>query len=156
MRRTLWVTFCIILLAVSTAAAAPRFGLRPIGVCSRDINPWGHASNCSCDDDNVYDERSGMCLKGNAVEKMIVQGAVSAGMMAIGGETTGFLITTSDGEAYELILKITDQEKLNKLSGMQFEIEGELITIEAIEFNERNALIADRLTVLEQYDHRNM
>ena len=70
-------------------------------------------------------------------------------MVAVGGETTGFLIETDDGRAYELVLALDDREKLEKSSGMWFEIEGEAITIEGVEQGRRQAIIADQIRVLE-------
>ncbi len=119
------------------------------GACTRDINPWGHAGRCSCDVGQKYDERAGLCLAGDEIETVVVSGAVTAGMMGIGGETTGFIIETKNGDVYELILKTADQDQLNKLSGMWFEIEGELIAIESVERKERKAIIAERISVLE-------
>jgi hypothetical protein len=76
-------------------------------------------------------------------------GAVSAGLAAIGGETTGFEIKTQAEGSYELILKVVDQEKLSTLDGMWFEVVGELITIESVERKDRKAIIVDKLAVLE-------
>jgi hypothetical protein len=149
MKLILFLVISAVIFFVSSVNATPRSGLRPQGICTSDINSWGHASQCSCSDGEVYDERSGLCLKRDGAEKIMAQGTVSSGMMAIGGETTGFTIKTSDGTSYELILKTADQEKLSKLSGMWFEIEGELITIEGVEIKDRKVIIADRVAVLE-------
>jgi len=149
MKRSIYIAFCAVLVSISTALASPRVGTKSAGVCTRDFNLWGHASQCSCADSHVYDVRSGLCLQEAAAEKIMVQGTVSSGIMAIGGETTGFTIETSEGNSYELVLKIVDQDKLSKLSGMWFEVEGELITIKGVEAKERKAIIADRVAVLE-------
>lgn len=140
---------CCLFLTVSSAMASPRAGHPPEGICTRDINPWGHASHCSCNDDASYDERSGLCLQGIEVKTITVQGPVSAGVMAIGGETTGFTITAEDGASYELILQGADQEKLTELSGMWIEIEGEQISRRGIEIRERPTIIVERIAVLE-------
>lgn len=149
MKITPSIAICVVLITLSSAMASPRVGQRPEGMCTRDLNLWGHASQCSCDTYTIYDERSGLCLQGNDIEQIRVQGAITAGMMAIGGETTGVLIKTSEGESYELILKIADQEKLTKLNGIWFEIVGELISIESVEIKGRKAIMADRIAVLE-------
>lgn len=133
--------------AASTASI--RIGHVPDGICTRDFNLWGHASSCNCDEGAVYDDRAGLCLEGEESEKIIVQGAISAGMAAIGGETTGFLIETSEAKSFELILKLEDQQKLTKLSGLWFEIEGEPIIIESVEMKHRQVLIVDVIRVLE-------
>jgi len=78
-----------------------------------------------------------------------VQGVVQSDMAAIGGETTGFMIETAEKNTFELILPIEDQEKLRKLSGIWFEISGESILIESIEMGERQAIIVDKISVLE-------
>ena len=149
MKITPSIAICVVLITTSSAMASPRVGQRPEGMCTRDLNLWGHASQCSCETCNIYDERSGLCLQGDDVEQITVQGAITAGMMAIGGETTGFSIKTSEGDSYELILKTADQEKLTKLNGIWFEIEGELINIESVEIKGRTAIITDRIAVLE-------
>lgn len=139
----------IMLLFASSALAEPRVGNRPDGICTMDINPWGHSSQCSCDQGKVYDQRANLCLENGAVEEIVIQGAVSAGIAAIGGETTGFEIKTQTEQSYELILKVVDQEKLSTLDGMWFEIVGELINIESVERKDRPAIIVEKIAVLE-------
>ena len=143
------IAFCTTLLLCSSLWASPRTGQRPEGICTSDFNLWGHSSQCSCEEGTVYDQRAGLCLEDGEATEVTVQGAVSAGMAAIGGETTGFEIKTKDQKSYELILKVADQEKLSKSDGMWFEIAGELIIIKGVERKERNALIAEQLGVLE-------
>ena len=148
--KKLWITsFCTALLTSSLVFASPRTGQRPEGICTSDYNLWGHSSQCSCEEGASYDERAGLCLGGAAAEEITVQGPVSAGMAAIGGETTGFEITSQAGESYELILKVADQEKLSTLDGVWFEVTGELIIIEGVEKKERQAIIGEQLGVLE-------
>ena len=137
------------LLVCSSPFAAPRTGQRSVGICTSDFNLWGHSSQCSCDQSKVYDQRAGLCLEDTEAAEITVQGAVSAGLAAIGGETTGFEIKTQAEGSYELILKVVDQEKLSTLDNMWFEVVGELITIESVERKERKAIIVDKLAVLE-------
>lgn len=137
------------LLVCSSPFAAPRTGQRSVGICTSDFNLWGHSSQCSCDQSKVYDQRAGLCLEDREAAEITVQGAVSAGLAAIGGETTGFEIKTQAEGSYELILKVVDQEKLSTLDNMWFEVVGELITIESVERKERKAIIVDKLAVLE-------
>lgn len=136
-------------LSVASSAPSPRLGQQPAGVCTRDFNPWGQASRCTCAEGSVYDERAGLCLSGDKSDDMLLQGAVSSDVAAIGGETTGFLIETAEKETFELILTIEDQDKLRKIDGMWFEISGEPITIESVEMAERQAIIVDKISVLE-------
>ncbi len=137
------------LLVCSSPLAAPRTGQRSVEICTSDFNLWGHSSQCSCDQGKVYDQRAGLCLEDKEAVEITVQGAVSAGLAAIGGETTGFEIKTQAEGSYELILKVVDQEKLSSLDGMWFEVVGEIITIESVERKERKAIIVDKLAVLE-------
>jgi len=137
------------LLVCSSPLAATRTGQRSVGICTSDFNLWGHSSQCSCHQSKVYDQRAGLCLEDKEAVEITVQGAVSAGLAAIGGETTGFEIKTQAEGSYELILKVVDQEKLSTLDGMWFEVVGELITIESVERKERKAIIVDNLAVLE-------
>ena len=139
----------IILFSASCALASPRVGNRPDGICTGDSNLWGHSSQCFCDQGKIYDQRAGLCLEDKEVEEITVQGAVSAGMAAIGGETTGFEIKTPAENSYELILKVVDQQKLSTLNGMWFEVVGELVKIESVERKQRPAIIVKKLAVLE-------
>ena len=138
-----------ILLFSSAVWAAPRTGVRPEGICTSDFNLWGHSSQCSCAVGKDYDQRAGLCLDASEAEEITVSGPISAGMAAIGGETTGFEISSKQGDTYELILKVADQEKLSSLDKMWFEVTGDLIIIEGIERKERKAIIAETLGVLE-------
>lgn len=149
MKKISTLVICLLSITFSLATASPRTGQRPEGVCLRDFNLWGHASNCSCKEQKVYDDRAGLCLEDGDGVKIIVQGPISAGMVAIGGETTGFVIKTPEGVSYELILKVADQKKLKKLSGLWFEVAGEFIVINSVEIAERKAIIVDTLAVLE-------
>lgn len=149
MKKISVITICIVLLIFSSALAAPRSGQQPEGICTRDLNLWGHASRCSCQDGKVYDSRAGLCLVNTKGEMFMVQGAILADMAAIGGETTGISIETEKDGTYELILQSTDQEKLKKLNGMWFEVVGEFIIIESVEIKERRAIIVEKLAVLE-------
>lgn len=139
----------IMLFCVSVAIASPRTGIRPEGICTRDLNLWGNASQCSCAEGQVYDERAGLCLEGLNSKEILAQGALSANLAAIGGETTGFAIKTPEDDVYELILKVPDREKLKKLDGMYIEVAGELITITSVERKGRKAIIVEKLAVLE-------
>lgn len=133
----------------STAMISPRMGTNPVGICTMDFNPWGQASQCSCDQGQKYDERAGLCLSDGDAENIITQGKLETGMMAVGGETTGIVLTTYDDQSYELIVKVEERERLEKISGQSFEVTGELIKIESVEREERAAIIVEALNVLE-------
>ena len=148
MKNILLASLCIVLLS-SAVWASPRTGVRPEGICTSDFNLWGYSSQCSCADGRSYDQRAGLCLDNEEVEEITVSGAIASGMAAIGGETTGFEITSKEGDTYELILKVADHEKLSSLDKMWFEVTGELISIEGVERKERKAIIAETLGVLE-------
>ncbi len=126
-----------------------RIGTIPSGICTMDLNSWGKASQCSCVERQTYDERAGLCLNEGEPENVNIQGKIETGMMAIGGETTGVILTTYEGQSYELIVKMAEKEKLEKLSGQSFEVLGELIRIESVESIERRAIIVTSLNVLE-------
>ena len=96
-----------------------------------------------------YDERAGLCFTEKPSEHITVQGPVSAGIMAIGGETTGIIIEVADNQSYELIVKKVEEKKLTKLSGIWFEVSGNLISLPAVERKKRPAIIVENLHVLE-------
>ena len=141
-------------LSLSFAAASPRVGQRSMGICTSDFNLWGNASQCSCEHEEVYDERSGFCLASGEAEEITVQGAISSDVAAIGGETTGFLIKTFAEKSYELILKVADQERVKERDGPWFEVSGEHIIIESVEMKQRHAIIVDTLSILEKVQIR--
>ncbi len=149
MKRVLCILILATLFFTSSAMGSPRVGHNPTGMCTRDFNPWGHASTCSCDNNAIYDERAGLCFTDGETEKITVQGPVSAGMAAIGGETTGVVLETADNITYELIVTVADREKLQKISGMWFEVTGDFINITSVTRGERRAIIVDTLGVLE-------
>lgn len=140
---------CLMLLNAGCATSSPPLGTMAQGICTRDLNPWGHASQCSCEPGWQYDQRAGLCLDSGEALPIMVQGKLMAGVMAIGGETTGFVITTSQGEPYDLFLKMADQEKLLKLDGLTLEVEGDELVIQSLERNERKAIIVEKISVLE-------
>jgi hypothetical protein len=148
MKNILLTSFCFLMLC-SSVWASPRTGVHPEGICTSDYNLWGHSSQCSCAEGRGYDRRAGLCLESGNPEEITVSGAIAAGLAAIGGETTGFEITSKEGDTYELILKVGDQEKLSTLDKMWFEVTGELIVIEGVERKERTAIIAEKLGLLE-------
>lgn len=139
----------LILCASCVSAFSPRTAHLPQGICTRDINEWGHAGNCSCESNLQYDPRSGLCIDAQTTESITIQGVVTADAMAIGGETTGFVIESKEGRSYELILRISDQKKIRKLSGMWFEVEGGPLVIHSVELKKRNSIIVERIRVLE-------
>lgn len=149
MKKISILTICVLLIAFSSSTASPRIGQRTVGICTRDSNLWGYASLCSCKEQEVYDDRAGLCLEDGEGEKITVQGPISTGMVAIGVESTGFVIKTPEEVSYELILKVADQKKLQNLSGQWFEVAGEFIIIKSVEITERKAIIVDTLAVLE-------
>lgn len=149
MKKILLLFICMFLASCSTASIGSRVGMMPDGKCTRDINIWGNSGNCFCNEGETYDERAGLCLTAGADEEITIQGSITAGMVAVGGETTGVEIRTHEGVSYELIVKVEDDEKLQNLSGQQFEVKGEIIIIKSVELQERRVIIVNSLHVLE-------
>ncbi len=147
--RNIQLVLLSIVLFSSSVWASPRTGVRPEGICTSDFNLWGHSSQCSCAEGSTYDQRAGLCLDNEEGDEITVSGPIAAELAAIGGETTGFAISTEEDVTYELILKVADQEKLITLDKMWFEVTGELIIIEGVERKDRKAIIAETLRVLE-------
>ncbi len=143
------LTLCLLLIALTLATASPRIGHRPEGVCTRDLNPWGHASQCSCKKQDIYDDRAGLCLEDGEVEKITVRGTISSGVVATGGKTPGFVIHIPEGAFYELILNVAERNKLQNLTGQWFEVAGEIVLVKSVEVAERRILIVDSIAVLE-------
>ncbi|BHH85330.1 hypothetical protein LA52FAK_36190 [Desulforhopalus sp. 52FAK] len=79
----------------------------------------------------------------------MVQGPILTDMVAIGGETTGFVLNTPQNAAYELIVTVADQKKLQTIGNIWFEVTGDLINIISVEHGPRQAIIVETLRVLE-------
>lgn len=152
MKKIFITAICLTMWFSASALAAtpsPRLGQLPEGICTMDFNPWGNPSQCHCRESALYDERAGLCFTGEGGGEIVVQGPVSVGMAAVGGETTGFVIETESDQSYELVLSLEDQEKLGNATGMWFEIAGEPILIQSVEQGHRRAIIVNEIRVLE-------
>lgn len=57
-------------------------------------------------------------------------GTIKSGMMAIGGETTGTLLVTEQGESYELVM---EPEMLHELAGKKAKVSGTLLEKQGVE-----------------------
>ncbi|MBF0442454.1 MAG: hypothetical protein HQK54_11160 [Oligoflexales bacterium] len=134
------------LLTISSAGFSERMTAEGRGVCTRDYNAWGHPSVCNCKEGSVYSKESGYCLKGER-EDVMLQGTLMTRVVAIGGETTGITITTSEG-SFDLIMTNEMRDRMMNADGLYFEVEGEKIRIKGIE-RTRNAIIVKRLDCLE-------
>ena len=149
MNKIMVFVICVFLASCSVASITPRLGTMPEGMCTRDINQWGQSGHCSCEEGKTYDERAGLCLAAGGGGKVIVQGTIVAGMDAIRGETTGFEIRNFEGVSYHLALKVDDRKKLQDLSGLWFEVIGDVVIVESAEMKNRKIIIVDSLHFLE-------
>jgi hypothetical protein len=116
-------------------------------VCTQDFNPWGHSSRCQCPEASVWNQKIGECLKGEKYP-ILVQGVIRSDVFAIGGETTGIELQTADG-TFELVVKLEDQEKLQRANGLYFEVSGEFVLKRGVERPWRPTIIVDSLAWLE-------
>ena len=115
--------------------------------CTQDFNEWGHGSRCGCPEATQYNQRIGRCLQGEAYP-IRVQGVLHSGVMAIGGETTGFELETKFGR-FELIVRLADVAKLQKANGLTFEVSGEFLLMPGVETHQRPVIVVDELNWLE-------
>ncbi|MBC7661341.1 MAG: hypothetical protein H7249_16725 [Chitinophagaceae bacterium] len=121
-----------------------------VGMCTRDFNPWGHSSMCSCPHATRYDLRIGRCVQGAPVEAN--QLGVISKELAIGGETSGAVLNTDEGQKFELILsrqasaQLEDPQNL----GQKYQISGEILEVEGLETATRPTIIVDALVPVAQ------
>ncbi len=143
--KTIWSVISALFLASQAQAA----WIVPMGVvpCTLDINEWGHSGNCACPEGSSYNSKIGQCLKGDRYP-ILTQGKLRAGVSYIGGETTGFELETAEG-TFELVVKLSEQEKLLKADGLFFEATGEFVLVRGVERPFRPTIIVESLNWLE-------
>ncbi len=127
---------------IATSASAVTIVPVENQICTRDLNLWGQPSRCSCPDEVSYDQRIGKCVIGE-VEPIVVSGELLTGVSAIGGETTGFVLSDANRGDFELILTRPLRAEFSELdtSGTMYQIEGEYVLVEGIEIPERPTII---------------
>ena len=85
-----------------------------------------------------------------ALPFILAQGYLRTGVLAIGGETTGFeLDILSQTQTYELILSSEMKTKIEHLNGMIIEVEGKLKFPPGTVRQPRPAIVVDELRILE-------
>lgn len=133
----------------STLAFSATVVPAPEMICTRDLNPWLQSSRCSCPEETRYDQRIGYCVKGPA-ENLAIRGEIETNVLAIGGETTGIVLTSLNDARYELIMPAAWEEKAKawETQGRTFEVRGEFIDLPAVELPARPALIVSSIQEL--------
>lgn len=135
------VKFALLFLFVSQNAFSLRH--QHPKICTRDINPWGHPSKCSCPEQNYrYNQRIGLCVhKDDQNEKQVsLVGVLRTHVMAIGGETSGTTLTTDSG-TFDLILSRKERKSVKALDGKNVSVTGYVTTLTGVEIKERKAII---------------
>lgn len=114
--------------------------------CTQGINDWGNYNLCSCYGNNRYDKRIGFCLPSKKpLPKLTATGIIKRGIIAIGGETTGFHIVHNN-EIYELILKNQDKKNIAKNPNQELHIVGEELLLPSTETKDRKAIIVENIS----------
>ncbi|HYX36831.1 MAG TPA: hypothetical protein VE954_27300 [Oligoflexus sp.] len=146
----LLITLILSLAGFAGSLHAAEVVLQENLACTADINKWGYSSNCSCQGRTRYDQRVGYCIRG-AYKPITVSGSIVAGLVAVGGETTGIALQTFDSPSvrYELVLQTKDFEKLSQLNGVPFEVVGDYIVLPGVEAAPRPAIIVKQLHWLD-------
>ena len=81
---------------------------------------------------------------------ILAQGILRTGVIAIGGETTGYKLDLYDqSQSYELILSEDLKGKIQHLDGMSIEAEGFLTFLTGPERGPRPAIVVNELRILE-------
>jgi hypothetical protein len=81
-------------------------------------------------------------------QRITVSGTLHTGIVAIGGETTGYAIETADGRMIELQLNRAQQQRANRLDGRQIEVTGRLTIVQGVERPDREVIIVERMRVI--------
>jgi hypothetical protein len=93
-----------------------------------------------CEKGHHYDTHFARCLPlAKEQAKVSVQGTLKTGVVAIGGESTGFVLKTLDGEMDILFAK-EDRPAATLLDGKQVHIEGMKFTEKGLERKERTII----------------
>jgi len=120
-------------------------GIVPKWGCTKDRNYWNNPSVCRCPYDFFYAQQVKRCLSHAMNPSIFVQGVIDSGVVAIGGETTGIILTTYDAKSYELIVHPKYLEKLNMVGAQFFEVSGVPVTFNYLERGEVSALIVNEI-----------
>ena len=115
--------------------------------CTLDYNQWGHGSSCGCPEATQYNQKTGLCLQGEAYP-IRVQGILHSSVAAIAGESTAIELETRFGR-FELIVKLAEITKLQKANGLSFEVSGEFLLMPGAETHKRSVIMVDELNWLE-------
>jgi hypothetical protein len=139
----------LIFMPVAELSAAELVRFEDDVICTRDINPWGKPSHCSCPEEARYDRRIGRCLVGDA-DLVTVEGPISENMLAIGGETTGFVVSNENKGDFELVLSFEQKYLISEAEsrGLTYKIDGELINVPGVEIEKRPTILVDKLEIL--------
>jgi hypothetical protein len=72
-------------------------------------------------------------------ENITIDGVLKTGVMAIGGESTGIVLTTDRG-AFELVFPAAKLAEIQKLEGKKIQIQGKKFTLEGPERGKRTVI----------------
>jgi hypothetical protein len=96
-------------------------------ICTRDFNPWGHASQCECPSETRYERRVGQCIQGQAVEISIEGSIVPARNDE--GDVVAYKVTKSGAESFKIVLPLALRERFasETYQDVKFRLKGDLI-----------------------------
>ncbi len=136
MKKTIMASLALLL--SSSAAHAAWIKPTPELVCTLDVNAWGKSSSCACPEGAPYNEKIGLCLTGDKYPIMI-----SGSIRSAEADTKGVFIET-EVETFQLIVKTTELNRLKRVNGLYFEVEGEFLLQ-----NRKPVIIVDHLRWLD-------
>jgi hypothetical protein len=111
--------------------------------CTEDYNAWGHGSYCPCPEGTVYNQKIGECLAGAPYPIM-----VSGVLHSKHAKTKGVSLETQFGR-FQLVVKLTELEKLERADQLYFEVEGEFILMPTENSEARPTIIVESIHWLE-------
>ena len=103
--------------------------------CSADKNPWGQPRSCGCVGvaKSYYNPYLGECqAQAVPAATSTLVGTVKTGIMAIGGETTGIMLSTP-GASVELLFPVEQLSTIRKLDGKKIRVTGWKFTVIGVE-----------------------
>ena len=142
------LTWCFFLFAeaillASTEPVSFITGSPPTAPCTGKLNSWGWPDACPCARLYRYQPSMGLCVsEKQVIQPSSVRGKLQGGFMAIGGETSGYILKTSPNqEELEVVFKQEDFGKISAMVGQFVKITGFKFVPHGVERKNRRAIL---------------
>ena len=137
--------FAVIALSflASSSAFASFIAKGASNICTRDLNPWGRASICSCPDESFYDQRIGSCIQ-DVLVPATVEGVVATELNRT-GHIIGYTLTNNENQTYKIVLPVSLRETFEseEFQSQKVRISGEVMESLDGKLNSHGILVLD-------------